>query len=272
MSAFQCPKCNKRFSIKPDLIGKKLRCPCGSIFTVKSKSPANSLAAPPQPKLEEEFAPLPTSTTDFAVNSLPSLSQSPLETSLPATPQTTPNFLQPHNTAFPLQVARRPSPSSMAGSISTLVIAILTTPFFMYFAFAHSFALSSPPPGYHEAQTSHMLIKFAAISLCVFLGVLVVLMIISAVMSIIELTKNVRYTWHTNLSAIFACLVLGITLPLAVKQLFLYFAIAGSNRDTSFFNEPRPSHVILFSLLFILFQGFLALVVMVNGIMRFWKR
>ena len=49
-SSFNCPKCGKRWTWKPPLAGKKVKCRCGAVFAVPAKPPAPSAAPrPPAP-------------------------------------------------------------------------------------------------------------------------------------------------------------------------------------------------------------------------------
>jgi len=39
-AAFACPQCGKRWTWKPQLAGKKVKCPCGTVFTVPQDAPS----------------------------------------------------------------------------------------------------------------------------------------------------------------------------------------------------------------------------------------
>jgi predicted RNA-binding Zn-ribbon protein involved in translation (DUF1610 family) len=62
---FPCPKCQKRWTWKPEIAGKKVKCKCGGVFSVPSKPPGGSSPVPapvkvsvPPPEHVSQLAPM----------------------------------------------------------------------------------------------------------------------------------------------------------------------------------------------------------------------
>ena len=212
MLSVACPQCHKQFKqITPEMVGRKLRCPCGFAFRLRAKE--NAIApvvttpsapfAPAPAEITELSDPIPLPMEDFSddplgnvpVENNPGLLEMPLDSGPLGTALPT--------TIFPRTTTAPRNNSTLTGPIWTVCISLISLPFLIPMVLGHTAALQPWP--------SDWTIWFpAGIFLAVFF-VLAIATMVTGILAVIELVKDTHYLWGVKIMGLIALLALCLT-------------------------------------------------------------
>ena len=246
MLSIACPNCNKQFNqITPEMVGRKLRCPCGFAFRLKAKQkPASQSLPTPQkqarpaaqapspqaslPSAPQPVTPLPDSPAPLAVlTPLPDadFSSAPLiefpETETPGLPagleEVAPELASP-GPATTAGQQRSHYRRSLKGPIWTMVVSLLCLAMSILIMVMQWRLLFPPPRSFgvsrslrnYLAALSEWSFLIANWSTLIGFGLLCVIVLICSATAVIEMMGRSRPQWVARTTTIYASIFLGV--------------------------------------------------------------